>query len=450
MPDTTKTPVIPESITVHLGKPGANARNVTLPFVEYIKNVASSEIYPTWPEEALKANILAEVTFALNRIFTEHYPSRGYPFDITSSTAYDQYFVENRNIFENISRLVDELFDDYVVKGTQIQPYFTQYCSGKSVKCDGLSQWGTVDLANRGMNALQILRNYYGNDIKIVENAPVRNIQESYPGTLRMGSVREDVAVIQRQLNRISANYPAIPKIPVVNGIFDGPTEASVKKFQSIFDLEADGIVGKSTWYKIERIYNAIKRLSELYSEGLTLNEVERVYKQLLALGDTGQEVKVVQYYLDFLSQFNRNLVPVTVDGIFGPQMREAVLAFQREYGLGADGLVGRSTWNRMLSAYTDVLQNLPDEYLTYSSLYYPGYFVTPGASGKVVQQVQTYLATIADNRSDVPAVVADGHYGAQTAEAVKAVQKISGLEPNGSVGPLTWNALINLYNEYR
>ncbi|MDR3344684.1 MAG: peptidoglycan-binding protein [Oscillospiraceae bacterium] len=450
MADTSHTPVIPETITVHLGKPNESARNITLPFVDYIKNVASSEIYPTWPEQALRANILAQVTFALNRVYTEHYRSRGYDFDITGSTAYDQYFVANRNIFTNISQLVDELFNDYITKDNQVQPYFTQYCSGRSVTCDGLSQWGTVDLANQGKTAFQILQNYFGNDIKLNLNAPVRRITESYPGVMRMGSAREGVAVIQRQLNRISSNYPAIPKIPVVSGIFDGPTEAAVKKFQQVFDLEADGVVGKATWYKIERIYNAIKKLAELYSEGLTLSEVERVYKEVLREGDTGQEVQVIQYYLDFISEFNLNIPPVNVDGIYGPRTRAAVLAFQAQYGLAQDGIVGHGTWNRMQTAYSVILNSLPAEYLTYSSLYYPGYFITLGASGKVVEQIQTYLTAIANVYKSVPAVSIDGSFGARTQAAVKAVQSISGLEQTGSVGPLTWNAIINLYSDSR
>ncbi|MDR1410227.1 MAG: peptidoglycan-binding protein [Oscillospiraceae bacterium] len=448
MPDTPHTPVIPETITVHLGKPNDRARNVTVPFVDYIKNVASSEIYPTWPEEALRANILAQVTFALNRVYTEHYRSRGYDFDITSSTAYDQYFVENRNIFSNISGLVDELFDDYVTKGNQIQPYFTQYCSGRSVNCEGLSQWGTVDLANQGKNAYQILQYYFGNDIKLKLNAPVARITESYPGTLRMGDWGEGVAIIQRQLNRISANYPAIPKIPAVTGIFDGPTVASVKKFQQIFDLEPDGIVGKATWYNVQRIYNAIKRISELYSEGLTLSEVERVYKEVLAEGDRGHDVQILQYYLDFISNFNAAVPSVAVDGIYGPATKAVVIAFQREYGLAQDGIVGRATWGRVQTAYADILKSLPAEYLTYSSLYYPGYFITLGASGKVVEQIQTYLAAIARVRGEVPAITADGNFGRRTQAAVQAVQRLYGLEQNGYVGPLTWNAIINMYND--
>ncbi len=445
------TPVIPEYITVHLGTPKSNARNVRVPFTDYIKNVASSEIYPSWPENALRANIYAQVSFALNRIFTEYYRSRGYDFDITNSTSYDQAYVDGRDIFTNISRIVDELFNDYVTKGNQIQPYFTEYCDGRSVTCRGLSQWGTVTLANQGRTPYQILRNYYGNDVNIVNNAPVRNITESYPNTLlRLGSAGEDVRTIQRQLNRIRQNYPSIPRIPSTNGIFDATTRAAVTQFQKIFNLVQDGIVGKSTWYQIKRIYNAVKKVSELYSEGITISEVERIFSEVLRRGDRGNDVRTIQYYLNFLGFFNDRLPQIGVDGIFGAETENAVRTFQREYGLTADGIVGRATWYALQDAYYATLNSLPDEYRSYSSLLYPGYTVTTGASGNVVTQLQTFLRVIGENDNRVPAVSVDGIYGDQTKNAVIAVQKIANIPQTGAVGALTWNAIVNLYNEYR
>lgn len=441
-------PIVPEFITVHLGKPSAAARNVRVPFSQYIKNVASSEIYPTWPESSLRANIYAEITFALNRIYTEHYRSRGYDFDITNSTQFDQYYVEGRDIFENISRVVDDIFNDYVVKQGQIQPYFTQYCAQK---CEGLSQWGTVTLANQGYTPYRILQYYYGNDIDIIRNAPIKTNTPTYPGTpLRLGSGGEDVVEIQRQLNRIAVNYPSIPKITVSTGYFEQTTQTAVKQFQKIFNLVQDGIVGKDTWYKIKQIYNGIKGLSELYSEGITISEIERKYERLLKLGTRGPSVRIVQYYLQFLSFFNLKLPYVAMDGIFGQETYDAVLTFQSLYGLDVDGIVGRNTWDMIQDAYVGVLNSLPDEYRSYSSLLYPGYIITTGASGKVVEQLQTFLKTIADNNSAVPQVTVDGYYGNQTKNAVLAIQKLQGLEQNGQVGVLTWNAIVNLYNQYR
>lgn len=445
MPDR---PIVPEFITVHLGRPNAAARNVRVSFAQYIKNVASSEIYPTWPESALRANIYAEITFALNRIYTEYYRSRGYDFDITNSTQFDQYYVEGRDIFENISRVVDDIFNDYVIKQGQIQPYFTQYCAGT---CDGLSQWGTVTLANQGYTPYRILQYYYGNDIDIVRNAPIKTNTPTYPGTpLRLGSGGEDVVEIQRELNRIAANYPSIPKISGSRGYFEQTTQNAVKQFQRIFNLNPDGIVGKETWYKIKQIYNGIKGLSELYSEGITISEAERKYERVLQKGNSGASVRILQYYLNFLSYFNLKLPYVSIDGIFGDETRDAVLTFQSLYGLDVDGIVGRDTWDMIQNAYAGVLTSLPDEYRSYSSLLYPGYIITMGASGKVVEQLQTYLKTIAANTPSVPDVTVDGYYGDETRNAVLAVQRLEGIEQNGQVGVLTWNAIVNLYNQFR
>ena len=233
----TVIPFVPKNITVHLGPPSSNAENVTVPFIDYVKNVASSEIYPTWEPAALRANILAIVSFALNRVYTEFYRSRGYPFDITSSTAYDQYFVKGRSYFENVSRIVDELFNDYLRRPGFVEPLAAKFCNGTTVTCAGLSQWGSQGLAQQGLNSTQILRNYYG-DVEIVPDAPIRGNQQSYPGTpLRVGSRGPFVTVIQTELNRISRNYPAIPKIPEVDGIFGPRTEAAVRKFQEVFNL---------------------------------------------------------------------------------------------------------------------------------------------------------------------------------------------------------------------
>ena len=269
MPPVSPIPYIPQRITVHLGPPDASAANVTVNFVDYVKNVASSEIYPTWEESALRANILAIVSFALNRVYTEFYRSRGYDFDITSSTAYDQFFVNGRSYFENVSQLVDELFNDYIRRQGVVEPLAAKFCNGTTATCEGLSQWGSQNLARQGYNSVQILRSYYGN-IEIVNNAPVQNVTTSYPGRpIRRGFTGPSVVVIQIELNRISQNYPAIPKISTVDGIFGAQTEAAVRKFQEIFGLTVDGIVGQATWYALVRLYTAVVGLGELRSQGV-------------------------------------------------------------------------------------------------------------------------------------------------------------------------------------
>ena len=278
-----QVPTIPETITVHLGLPNQPAENVTVPFPDYIKNVASSEIYPTWPEAAIRANIYAQITYALNRIFNEFYRSQGYDFDITSTTQYDQTYIKGRDIYENISRIVDEIFNNYVVRQGRVDPFFTAYCNGTTTVCDGLSQWETVALAEQGLTPYQILQKFYGQDIGILENVPISANVPSYPGTaLRLGDAGNTVKTIQLELNRIADNYPAIPKIEPADGVFDIATENAVREFQRIFNLTPDGIVGKPTWYQLKYIYNGVKRLNELTSEGLTLDEVTRPFPAVL------------------------------------------------------------------------------------------------------------------------------------------------------------------------
>ncbi len=443
---------VPTTITVHLGAPNEAAENIRVPYIDYIKNVVCSEIYPTWPDNALLANIYTIQSFTLNRVFTEYYRTRGYTFDITNNTAFDQAFVPGRKFFEPLSDMVDMVFNTYIVRAGQVQPLAAQYCSGSGVTCAGLSQWGTVSLAKQGYSALSILRYYFGQDVSLVYNAPTAPNIPSYSGVpLQAGSAGEQVRTVQRELNRISANYPAIPRIGSVSGVFDAATRNAVIVFQQIFGLEVDGVVGKQTWYKLKYIYNGVKNLSEIYSEGLTISEVERVFSSALRQGDRGIAVRTIQYYLNFVGQFNDSLtIDIAEDGIFGPATKRAVEAFQRYYGLTADGIVGRNTWNAVIDAYNGILRSLPAEYMGYSSLLYPGYYITRGASGKIVEQLQTFLRVIAQNNSAIPNVTVDGVFGSQTQAAVIAVQDWFDLEPDGVVGPITWNAIITLYNEYR
>lgn len=349
------TPYVPQNITVHLGSPSSNAANVTVPFVNYVKNVASSEIYPTWDESALRANILAIVSFALNRVYTEFYRSRGYDFEITSSTAYDQAFVNGRSYFENVSRLVDELFNDYLRRPGFVEPLAAKFCNGTTVTCEGLSQWGSQNLAQQGFSSDQIIRSYYGN-VETVLNAPIRGITSSYPGTpLRQGSTGPNVVVLQVALNRISQNYPAIPKIPAADGIFGSRTEAAVRSFQQIFGLTADGIVGPATWYEIVRLYTAVTNLSELRSQGQQFYAINWSPPNGLELGDTGEKVRLLQYMLSVLSSYIPTIPPVTVDGIFGQGTRAAVLAAQRRFGLPETGTVGAQTWDEIYDQYSGI-----------------------------------------------------------------------------------------------
>lgn len=256
--------VIPEYIVVHDGDPNDNnAPNYWIPYQDYIKNVASSEIYATWPKESIKANVLTIISFTLNRVYTEWYRSRGKNFTITSSTAYDQKFVYQRNFFQEISNVVDDIFSTFITKPQINQPLFTQYCDGKNVTCPGwLSQWGSKDLAENGLDYISILRSFYGSEIYLDNANKVTGVPISFPGqTLQVGSTGDSVRTIQRQLNSISNNYPAINKI-AVDGNYGQNTLDAVKSFQSIFDLPQTGEVDYKTWYEISKVYTAVMRLS--------------------------------------------------------------------------------------------------------------------------------------------------------------------------------------------
>ena len=442
-------PFIPETITVHLGAPNENAENVTLPFLEYITNVASSEIYPTWPENAIRANLYAQISFALNRIYTEYYRSRGYDFDITNSTAYDQSFVKGRDYFENVERIANELFNSYVVRQGSVEPLFTAYCDGKKVNCDGLSQWGTVTLANQGYTPYEILQYYYGNDINIVNDAPVRVPNSSLPPRpLRIGSGGDEVRTLQLRLNRISDNYPAIPKIAIPDGVFSFDTEDAVKAFQEIFGLTPDGIVGSATWYKILFLYNAVKRLNELNSEGITLSEVTKQYAGESKLGDSGAAIQNIQYFLNYLAEFYSEIPQINIDGIFGVETENAVKAFQRLFELPITGIVDLPTYDILYRTYLGFIESLPFKYFDGEIYPYPGIPLRLGSQSEVVRLLQEYLNYISQFYTQIPSVTPTGYFGERTEESVIAFQRFSGIEPNGTVGAQTWNAITSLYND--
>ena len=353
----SQSPVtIPETITVHLGTPSSNAENITVPFADYIKNVASSEIYPTWPEEAIRANIYAQISYALNRVFTEWYRAQGYDFDITNSTRFDQSFVPGRDIFENISTIVGDMFNDYLVRGDAIEPLFAQYCNGTTVTCPGgLSQWGTVPLAEQGMTAEEIVRYYYGDDINFVRGAPITpNLGGSWPGiTLRLGDVSEEVRTIQMRLNRISTNYPNIPKIYPVDGIYDADTERAVRAFQQQFNLGVDGIVGRNTWNALVSTYQSV--LASQPDQGF-LEEVAGLPDIFLVEGMKGEAVREAQELINIIARGYPQVPSVAVDGIFGPATRNAISVIQSLTGLPATGAIGPLTWEEMALLARDVL----------------------------------------------------------------------------------------------
>ena len=382
----TIAPYIPESITVHLGSPDSNAENVTVSFSDYVKNVLSSEVYPTWEPAALRANALAIISFALNRIYTEYYRSRGYSFDITSSTAIDQKFINGRNIYENISELVDELFTDYLRKQGFVEPLAAKFCNGVTVTCSGLSQWGSQYLAQDGANSIDILRTYYGEDVEFVTNAPVQNLQESYPGS---------------------------------------PVRRAVRAFQSIFSLKVDSIVGRATWYTIVMLYTAVLKLGELQSLGQTFYGYSWEYPEQILPGEQGAKVTHLQYMLSVVSQFNSAVQEPPVSGVFGDTTTQAVTTFQRAYGLPETGTVDRATWDSIYSQFAGI------ETTVFGNEALFPFTRPPMAVTEADLQEQLIAAAAAFPELDAPKKT--GKLDAQTKKSLAVFQRLTGSAPTGT-----------------
>ena len=398
-----------------------------------------------WPEQALRANIHCQISLALNRIYTEWYPSKGYTFNITNSTSYDQYYVHGRTVFDVMVRITDDIFNTYIRKTGTVNPYYSEYCDGKSVTCPGLKQWGTVTLANQGRNALQILKYYYGNDIEIIRTSNIQSIPQSYPGSpIRQGDSGTAVFTLQRQLNRITKDYPFLGLL-TVDGVFGAKMAATVRAFQKQFNLIADGVVGRQAWYKISYIYVSVKDLAELTSEGETSSGTlsDGTWGgTTLRTGSTGSAVEQLQFWLNTLAQYESAIPSVTVDGVFGSGTANAVRAFQRKYGLTVDGVVGRTTWTEVYDQFRSIQSDngTPNAY--------PGTALREGSSGQNVRLVQFWLKIARTVYTSLANVTVDGKFGSATAAAVRRFQSYFGLTSDGVVGRITWNKLYEVYND--
>ena len=437
---------IPETITVHLGPPDQSAQNVTIPFIDYIKNVASSEIYPTWPRESLEANILAQISLVLNRVYTEWYRSRGYDFDITNSTAFDQAFVFGRNIFEETSVVVDEIFNRYLVRPNRVEPLFASYCNGTTTTCAGLSQWGTVALAESGQTSEDIVGFYYG-DVIITETNDIRAPEESFPGTpLSNGDSGEDVRIIQEQLNRIAVNFPQLP-LTEVTGIYDENTVNSVREFQRLFVLPITGVTDRATWYRISQIYSSVKRLSELTSEGQRASYSQQLYPGTpLSRNSRGSEVQEIQFYLQRIARFNPTVESVALDGIYGRETENAVISFQNAYGLSPTGIVDEAVWNSIVDVYNGTLDNVDEPQNGITPVPYPGFVITSGATGEYVRYIQEILNIINNVFIPIPELSEDGIFGNATQVSINIFASIFGFDQNGTVDEALWNKLNSIY----
>ncbi len=440
---------VPDVITVHLGSPDEEAENITIPFIDYIKNVASSELYPTWPENALRANVHAIVSVALNRIFTDWYRSRGFQFDITSNTRFDQAYVPERGIYEPIDRIVDEVFNEYISREGRFEPLYALFCDGRVSQCDGLYQWGTVDLATSGYTPLEILKYYYGENLSL-NIAPVGDITYRYTGKdLKPGDSSLDVFRKQMQLNRISNNFPAIPKIPL-DGYFGEETEEAVKLFQSVFNLPMTGIIDKGTWYKIFNIYVAVTKLAELTSEGILIKEIEDELSETLLLGDIRRRVSILQYFLTLISSYNKSIPPVLITRVFDEATRFAVIEYQKNKNLEPTGAVDRVTWDLLYNEALGIIKSIPPESTLLPRLAYPGRNFSLGDEGLVPFVLQQAIQYISTKINAVPFIEITGVYDEKTKEAVQAFQSAMALSVTGILDEETWNALSEVYYAQR
>ena len=399
----------------------------------------------TWPEQALRANIHCQISLALNRIYTEWYPSRGYNFNITGSPGYDQAYVHGRTVFDVMVRLTDDIFSTFIRKTGTVNPYFSEYCDGKTVSCPGLKQWGTVTLAEQGRSALSILRYYYGNDVEVIRTSNIASIPESYPGSpVRRGDRGPSVFTLQRQLNRITKDYPFFGTL-TPDGIFGEQMAETVKRFQRQFSLTADGVVGRQTWYKISYIYVSVKDLAELTSEGETSSGVlsDGTWGgTVLRTGSRGGAVEQLQFWLNTISQYVASIPSVSVDGNFGSRTAAAVRAFQRRYGLAVDGVVGEATWNAIYAQFFSIQSDngTPNAY--------PGTALRQGDEGQNVRLVQFWLKIARTVYTALNNPTVDGQFGAATKRAVEAFQRYFGLTADGVVGRTTWNKLREVYTD--
>jgi len=386
----------------------------------------------------------------LNRVYTEWYRSRGYYYDITNHTGYDQYFVYGGVIFANISALVDQIFNRFIQREGHREPFYAEYCNGTTATCPGLSQWGSEALARQGKTPIEILRYYYPKDISIIQTNNMQAVTESYPGyPLSLGSTGDKVRVIQDYLNRIRVNYPAIPQINPPDGVFGAQTVAAVRAFQGItaFGLPTvNGVVDRATWYKIVYAYTGVKKLAELTSEGQIVGVGRTPPANSIGQGARGREVGILQFLLNFIADFYPEVPTVIRDYNFGPQTVNAVREFQRAFNITADGFVGPTTWRKLYDVYWGINDNVEIPIPPIPP--YPGAPLRIGSTGTAVTQVQTCLNNIATRYPTIPKISADGQFGTNTHNAVAAFQRIFGLTQDGVVGPATWERIFTECNK--
>lgn len=445
---------IPQFITIHLGEVGEEGETLTVPFIDYVKNVACSTIYPTWNEEAIKANIYAIVSFALNRVYTNWYRSKGYGFQITSSKIHDQMYVKGRTLFKNVCDMVDDMFDKCIKLEGFYQPLLSR-CENTTMDYKILSRWGSLSLAEDGLFALDILKKYFGDTVQIVDVPKIECVMKKCPNReLFHGVNNDDVRFLQKALNMISSHYKGISKIGSITGYFGDETERAVRDFQRIFNLKVDGIVGSKTWKKICIIYAIIK---QLYHND-ELEEIAPEFKTL-QYGQTGEDIEVLQKDLNNILRDFNNYTQIKEDGIFGQETEKAVKFFQRVFGLNVDGIAGKNTMGRIeyakefisdlkdLVEYHNQINSVKDKTSDMNSIIESRHSsedlskinnklpIKMGDSGEHVYKLQKYLNRLSRYYGFLHKIKEDGIFGRETEDMVKKFQKYLFLTVDGIFG---------------
>ena len=387
----------------------------------------------------------------MNRVYNKYYRGRGYDFDITGDGEYDQSFVPNRCVFENINRLGDDIFCSYISRRGSAGPLQTRYYRDSSDDGEGLTAGRALRLAAEGRSALDILKSAFGDDIEIMHSACVNGINaEPPPHSLSIGMSGRDVSDIQRKLNLISTSFPNIPKINPADGMFGPGTEAAVKEFQSTFNLIADGIVGRSTWYRIQFVYNTVRSMLKLIFDRMSIPASCSGASGELSEGDSGDCVKLIQYLLNLTAQYVSTVKSVPSDGRYGRETTESVMDFQRTFGLDMDGAVGRATYNKMYDLFFGFTGSRRPELYTGATLPFPGGSLKFGTQSEDVKRLQEYIGCACDLYGDVLGKVkVTGVFGADTRTAVKALQRLFRLPQTGIVDRDTWDMIAAVCDDY-
>lgn len=441
-------PEIPAYIIVHLGGADDIAENVTVSFPDYIKSVASTTLPPDIPEEALCAIMYAQISRALYRITERKYRKMGYGFDITDDPNADLAFEYNGAVFSNVNEIADRIFNEYIAGDYGIWPINAEICYD-GVRCRGISVEGSIAMAENGRTCEEILEYYFGREFGIVRNAAVRGLQNSFLFNYPMyqGQAGPDVSGLQIALNRISANYEGIPYIETANGIYGEETALAVSEFQRIFDLPITGNIEKNTYYKLLYVLDTIYKLNYLVLQMGEYSDIPTELRAELKYGDVGNQVKLLQYYLLFISAFEPSIPPLQIVGVFGEKTYQAVVAFQEMFGFEPDGVVTEPLWRVLIDVYEGLYSTLPPSAFSETAISYGGNILVLGSVGREVRYLQKYLDKVAENYPEFPEILLNGEFDEQTENAVKAFQRLFQIKETGVVTSTTWNLLSEVYN---